>query len=248
MRFVRQARATLVLSVGILLLCVLTPNPSGAQVDRAPMTFEDVANIDELTSVHADLLRLYWAFFDREPDVDGALYWLEQYERCSTTIDIVGWIGASAEFRKQNYGAVDNETFVERMYANVLDRTPDDGGRAYWLGLLDRGQLSRPLTMLYFSASAEFAASHPLPSDTVPDRRCRLPKNGVSTPRTVVLRDPAPFARRRRHAHCAVGGRRVDWVSRIQQRRASPTGCGCQSVHDLSIGEPQSRQSKQRGR
>ena len=172
---------------------LFAPTAVSAEVDREPLTFADLAAIDELTEAHADLFRLYWAFFDREPDVGGALYWLEQYERCNTMQDIVGWFAAGAEF-ELTYGHLDNEAFVERMYANVLDRLPDDEGAAYWLRLLERGALNRPDTMLYFSASTEFATQHPLPSDNVPNRGCRLNQRGGSSPRTVQLLEPAPFA------------------------------------------------------
>lgn len=172
---------------------VLTPTPSNAEVEREPLTFQDLSEIDELTSAHADLFRLYWAFFDREPDVGGALYWLEQYERCHSMKSIVGWFADGAEF-ELTYGHLDNPAFVEQMYANVLDRLPDDDGATYWLDLLDRGALNRPDTMLYFSASVEFAQQHPLPSDNVPSRGCRLNKRRGSSPRSVQLLEPAPFA------------------------------------------------------
>ena len=42
----------------------------------ATADFDTIASLDELTGDHARLFRLYWAFFGREPDAEGALYWV----------------------------------------------------------------------------------------------------------------------------------------------------------------------------
>ena len=55
----------------------------------------------------------------------------------------------------QAYGALDDEAFVDLVYANVLDRAPDAGGRAFWLDQLARGR-TRGSLMALFSDSPEF--------------------------------------------------------------------------------------------
>ncbi len=162
-------------------------------VERAVLTFDDVAALDELTTEHADLFRLYWAFFDRVPDAAGALYWVEQYEQCATMAIVVDSFAGGSEF-ESTYGAVDDDGFLELIYRNVLDREPDDAGRGYWMGELADGRATRAETMLYFAASTEFVAEHPLPSDGVPGRGCRLGGRGPNTTRQVSLLEPAPFA------------------------------------------------------
>jgi len=57
------------------------------------------------------------------------------------------------------YGALDDAAFVDLVYRNVLDRTPDSGGFAHWTGQLATGAMSRGGVMLAFSDSAEFKRS-----------------------------------------------------------------------------------------
>lgn len=145
--------------------------PASAQVERDAMTFADVAAIDELHEGHARVLRLYWTFFDRRPDAGGALFWLDQYERCQSIGRIAEHFNASAEF-VETYGALDDEDFVELVYRNTLDRPSDAAGASYWLGRLGT-DISRAELMVHFSFSNEFVDRRPLPSDGVPIRQCR---------------------------------------------------------------------------
>jgi len=135
------------------------------------MTFDDVAAIEELHEGHARVLRLYWTFFDRRPDAGGALYWLDQYERCQSVERIAEFFNASPEFIA-TYGDLDDQEFVELVYHNTLDREPDTGGAAYWLDRLQT-DIARSELMVHFSFSIEFVENRPLPSDGVPIRACR---------------------------------------------------------------------------
>ncbi len=144
---------------------------AGAQVEREPMTFEDVADIDELHEGHGRVLRLYWTFFDRRPDAGGALFWLDQYERCQSIERIAQHFNASAEF-VDTYGDLDDAAFVDLVYRNTLDRAPDAAGAEYWLRRLQT-DITRAELMVHFSFSDEFVDNRPLPSDGVPLRPCR---------------------------------------------------------------------------
>jgi hypothetical protein len=64
----------------------------------------------------------------------------------------------SPEFSAR-YGALDTAQFVTQLYANVLHRAPDQGGRDYWIGHLDQAHLTRAETLMYFSESAENQAA-----------------------------------------------------------------------------------------
>lgn len=151
-----------------LLLVGMTFSPARASA------FDDYAAGPELSGEHADVLRLYWAFFDREPDVGGAQYWVGQYDQCASLLDITWAFDASSEFQ-QAYGSLTDGQFLDLIYSNVLDRVSDSTGRAYWSGLLTDGTLLRAEVMLYFSLSAEFRAKRPLPSDGRPYGGCTPP-------------------------------------------------------------------------
>ena len=101
--------------------------------------------------------RLYEAAFDRSPDAPGMGFWVG--ERDAERGDLV-WMAShflhSDEFRDL-YGApedMSNQRFLELMYENVLDRSPDVGGFNFWMDQLDSGY-GRERLMVAFSESVE---------------------------------------------------------------------------------------------
>lgn len=119
------------------------------------------AAVDELLGSAAGtrlggVVRLYRAYFLRDPDAAGFRYWRDQVRR-GTSLDAVSQgFAASPEFR-QRYGALDATGFVRLVYQNVLGRTPDAAGQAYWTGQLRAG-VSRGKVMNGFSESPENVA------------------------------------------------------------------------------------------
>ncbi len=120
---------------------------------------DDLINAGDYRSDDGDTLRLYRAFFDRDPDVVGAQYWLNE-SRQGVDYDDMAWSFAnSAEFA-QTYGGVTNDRFLDIVYRNVLGRDPDPSGFAYWSAEMRRG-LPRHLVVRWVAASAEFIAKRP---------------------------------------------------------------------------------------
>ncbi|UWR21232.1 DUF4214 domain-containing protein [Sulfitobacter sp. S190] len=101
-----------------------------------------------------DVYRLYQATLDRNPDDAGLDDWTRQLANNAAIEDIASGFVQSTEFQN-NYGALNNEAFVELLYRNVLDREPDDTGFNAWLDLLEAGN-SRESVVLGFSQSPEF--------------------------------------------------------------------------------------------
>ncbi|MEZ5229704.1 MAG: DUF4214 domain-containing protein [Acidimicrobiales bacterium] len=100
------------------------------------------------------LARLYSAYFRRMPDEEGMDFWLAQRRNGLRLESVSAEFARSAEFAA-TYGALSNAGFIDLIYANVLRRTPDAAGRAYWIGLLDQGE-DRGKVMQGFSESTEF--------------------------------------------------------------------------------------------
>jgi len=180
----------LALTFTALSVLLATTFPAAAAVDAstepaAPPTadFEMVAGLDELTEQHATLFRLYWAFFLREPDGPGALYWIERQERCDELAAIADEFAAGDEFTNR-YGDLDDAAFVEQIYRNVLGRRGETKGLAYWTELVVGGDLRRGEMVLLISQSTEFRGQHQYPSDGVPGRKCRLPRGDSPTARS----------------------------------------------------------------
>ena len=108
------------------------------------------ANID----VVLPIARLYQAAFDRTPDLDGLNYWVDQWESVQLSIgQIADGFYISDEFTV-SYGNLDDGAYLTQLYANVLDRSPDQGGFDYWMARLDDG-MSRPGVLASFSESLE---------------------------------------------------------------------------------------------
>lgn len=70
--------------------------------------------------------------------------------------DVLKGFTGSKEF-KQTYGALDDGSFVELLYQNVLGRAADANGPAAWVSELESGS-SRAEVVLGFSNSGEYQA------------------------------------------------------------------------------------------
>lgn len=118
---------------------------------------ESFFNSGEYQGLSSPVARLYFAFFQRIPDYGGLSYWIGRFRSGETLDAIANYFAASPEFA-QTYGALDNTQFVTRVYLNVLGRTPDAGGLAYWTGELASGARSRGQVVTGFSESPEYRA------------------------------------------------------------------------------------------
>ena len=132
----------------------------GANTIANAMSLNDILRADDYRREHAGVLRLYWAFFNREPDLGGARYWLSVYDQGASLDAIANAFAGSSEFRAR-YGALSNVAYVEVIYLNVLNRPRDGGGFQYWLDFLESGQLSRGGVVRWIAAAPEFVAAHP---------------------------------------------------------------------------------------
>lgn len=131
------------------------------QLDSGKMSRAQVAasfmESAEFQSGIGGVTRLYFGAFDRLPDRDGLAYWMQAQKDGTNLSKISASFVASAEFQK-TYGALDNTAFIDRIYQNVLHRSSDAAGKAYWLGQLGNG-LSRGDMLAGFTESAEFKAN-----------------------------------------------------------------------------------------
>jgi hypothetical protein len=82
------------------------------------------------------LTELYIAYFNRAPDAVGLFYWGDQMAGGLGLEGIAGYFFDQPETRDL-YGALDDmPSFVNAVYDNVLGRTPDSAGMAFWLNAL----------------------------------------------------------------------------------------------------------------
>ncbi|MBY0453850.1 MAG: DUF4214 domain-containing protein [Burkholderiaceae bacterium] len=126
-------------------------------VSRAQIV-QSLMGSSESKNRYGPLVRLYTAYFLRQPDYAGLAYWLGQMFPSSgatgtSLAQVSGLFAQSAEFVNR-YGSLSNDGFVNLVYQNVLGRQPDAAGKAYWLSQLNGG-LSRGSLMIGFSDSPE---------------------------------------------------------------------------------------------
>jgi hypothetical protein len=97
------------------------------------LRFSDSSLAFDTYGVSGQAYRIYKAAFDRTPDSVGLGYWIAQMDEGIDVIEVAARFIDSPEFR-QLYGSnVSNATFITNVYNNVLDRSPDDVGLAWWV-------------------------------------------------------------------------------------------------------------------
>lgn len=81
--------------------------------------------------------RLYKAAFNRTPDLGGLGYWIYQADLGLNLIDMSAKFIDSPEFRSIYGQKPTNGEFLTKVYTNVLGRSPDAVGYAWWLNELN---------------------------------------------------------------------------------------------------------------
>jgi hypothetical protein len=128
------------------------------QVER--LEFSDVTLSVDTTGITGSAYRIYKAAFDRIPDATGLGYWIAQMDSGMDVVEVAARFIDSPEFR-QLYGAnVSNAAFITNVYKNVLDRSPDDTGLAWWVSEMQTNPSKTWQKVLAdFSESAENKAN-----------------------------------------------------------------------------------------
>jgi hypothetical protein len=120
----------------------------------SPYTFiMGLADAPSFSDKRAPVIRLYWAYFKRRPDLGGLNFWLNRYRNGARLVDISNEFAKSSEFRNK-YGNTSPEQFVTLVYQNVLERNPDASGLAFWANRIRNGT-PRGQVMTNFSESSE---------------------------------------------------------------------------------------------
>lgn len=119
------------------------------------LQFSDQSVALDISGVGGKAYRIYQAAFDRTPDAVGLGFWISVMDKGYALLDVATGFINSTEFANLYGAAPSNAQFLDRLYQNVLHRTPDPGGYAFWLGVLDRHAVSRAEVLAEFSESPE---------------------------------------------------------------------------------------------
>ncbi len=109
----------------------LVVQPLTAQRQAAGAQTNPVETSITCGEIGAHTGRLYRAMFGRPADRAGLLYWVGQRYRGQSGEQVAYWMSQGAEFHAL-YDRLDDGSFVDAVYRNLLGRDPDPPGRAYW--------------------------------------------------------------------------------------------------------------------
>ncbi len=99
---------------------------------------------------------LYKAAFNRTPDAGGLGYWISKMDAGMGYSSVAQNFVNSAEFKTAFGGSNPTvNTLVTKLYNNVLNRTPDAGGLAFWQNKLSNEGWTTADVLGFFSTSGE---------------------------------------------------------------------------------------------
>ncbi len=135
----------------VVLVSLLLAGPVAGSTEAG--LFEDRAGFG-IRPEEGEVERLYLSVFGREPDTGGFDFWVVKRLEGWSLDRVADNFIDSPEYRRR-FGDPSDTGFIDLLYRNVLDRSPDTGGRAFWLAQLDDGMRRRRVVLL-FSESPEF--------------------------------------------------------------------------------------------
>lgn len=138
---------------------VLTVPSTGEQVtlsDVEWLVFDDGTLALDTDGLSGQVYRLYQASLDRKPDAEGLMFWADHLANGTSLAEVAGDLLGSQEFANANgtSSALTDAAFIDLMYGNVLGRTADLDGYAFWRAQQEN-QLSQAEILVAFSESAE---------------------------------------------------------------------------------------------
>ena len=124
---------------------------AAVQSDQRSNVTGALAVSDEWAGVRVN--DLYRKVLGRDADPGGRAYWVSQIAQGVRLEQVAAEMYGSPEYFQRSASA--NYWFVSNLYRDIQGRNADDGGRSYWLGLLDSGRLNRSGVAANFYDSIE---------------------------------------------------------------------------------------------
>ncbi|MFO1084741.1 MAG: DUF4214 domain-containing protein [Reyranellaceae bacterium] len=109
-----------------------------------------VVKTAHLTGDQIEQLVDMYAEIGRAPDALGLSYWGSQLHDGHSVAEIYKSFFLQPEVASIFPASMTNQEFVTKVYGNLLSRTPDAAGLAYWVGQLAQGQVTKATFLLPF--------------------------------------------------------------------------------------------------
>ncbi|MDO1583747.1 DUF4214 domain-containing protein [Rhizobium oryzicola] len=123
-------------------------------IDIARLKFDDGTLAFDVNGNAGAAYRLYKAAFNRAPDAQGLSYWTKALDNNASLTSVSDAFVNSKEFNGLYGGKMSSASLVATLYQNILHRTGDAGGTAFWIDQLNHG-MSKAAALAGFSESAE---------------------------------------------------------------------------------------------
>lgn len=160
----RGSRSLSAVFVAVMTLLAVGAAPASAAMTKPGdqyTSFDEVRADPGYRNKHRLPMRLYRAFFERDPDPSGAVYWIGVVDEGRADTSDLTWAFSHSQEFKNTYGdALTIEDFVRIVYGNVLGREPDKGGYDYWVAEMHRG-LARHEMVRFVVENEEFIRKYP---------------------------------------------------------------------------------------
>lgn len=103
----------------------------------------------------------YYAFLDRDPDVDGLNFWAQSVSSGAAIETVAEAFFDSTEFSSTTTASLSDSEFVNYLYTHILGRNAEQIGHDFWLMALNSG-FERSILASSFAQSEEFHNQHRL--------------------------------------------------------------------------------------
>ncbi len=129
------------------------------QIDSRELTAAEVTlkfiESDEFVSSVAPITLLYYAYYDRIPDIEGLLFWINKFKKGISIQKISPEFAVSTEFLAKYADLSSNEAIFDRLFENIFQRAPTATAKAHWVNAFENGQSLADI-MVIFSTTPEF--------------------------------------------------------------------------------------------
>ncbi|WP_374360108.1 DUF4214 domain-containing protein [Pseudoduganella danionis] len=119
------------------------------------LQFADTTLALDVGGVGGQAYRLYQAAFNRTPDSAGLGFWISHMDKGMSLNEAASYFVTSPEFIDLYGSKLSNAEFIDQLYHNVLHRTGDESGVAFWLNYMNNGGGTQALVLAYFGESPE---------------------------------------------------------------------------------------------
>jgi len=139
-----------------------TPGDDDGTPDQGPGDAPGTPGADDGLVVAQNVTLFYTETLGRAPETGGLNFWIDQVEGGLSLERLADAFIDSFEFASVvgDPDGMDDRTFVETLYDDLLDRGSDDAGAAFWTGFLGSGGTRADL-VLAFVISEENRATTP---------------------------------------------------------------------------------------